>query len=192
MGVFTAGPPTAHRPRTGRLLPGPGQRPARDHRASTRPRSARRSAAPASTRTRRGRTPCTTCSNCRRGDGVQERDGRARPRRRQGRHLGRPGRDQVRGAAARVRPVRRSRSTAATTPPATSAPTCQDMDVIARETRFVTGRSVEHGGCGDSSVLTAYGRVPGHAGRRRAPLGQPDAAPAGGSASPASARSAST
>jgi valine dehydrogenase (NAD+) len=32
-----------------------------------------------------------------------------------------------------------------------------DMDVIARETRFVTGRSVEHGGCGDSSVLTAYG-----------------------------------
>ena len=33
----------------------------------------------------------------------------------------------------------------------------QDMDVIARETRFVTGRSEEHGGAGDSSVLTAYG-----------------------------------
>jgi valine dehydrogenase (NAD+) len=32
-----------------------------------------------------------------------------------------------------------------------------DMDVIARETRFVTGRSVEHGGAGDSSVLTALG-----------------------------------
>ncbi|OZV80128.1 valine dehydrogenase [Micromonospora echinospora] len=32
-----------------------------------------------------------------------------------------------------------------------------DMDVIARETRFVTGRSVEHGGAGDSSVLTAWG-----------------------------------
>jgi valine dehydrogenase (NAD+) len=32
-----------------------------------------------------------------------------------------------------------------------------DMDVVARETRFVTGRSVEHGGCGDSSVLTAFG-----------------------------------
>jgi valine dehydrogenase (NAD+) len=32
-----------------------------------------------------------------------------------------------------------------------------DMDVIARETRFVTGRSPEHGGAGDSSVLTAYG-----------------------------------
>src|ERR671912_551565 len=32
-----------------------------------------------------------------------------------------------------------------------------DMDVIARETRFVTGRSTEHGGAGDSSVLTAWG-----------------------------------
>jgi valine dehydrogenase (NAD+) len=31
------------------------------------------------------------------------------------------------------------------------------MDVIARETRFVTGRSVEHGGAGDSSILTAWG-----------------------------------
>jgi valine dehydrogenase (NAD+) len=33
----------------------------------------------------------------------------------------------------------------------------QDMDVVARETRFVTGRSEAHGGAGDSSVLTAYG-----------------------------------
>jgi valine dehydrogenase (NAD+) len=33
----------------------------------------------------------------------------------------------------------------------------QDMDVIARETRFVTGRSEAYGGAGDSSVLTAYG-----------------------------------
>ncbi|GGM20160.1 MULTISPECIES: Glu/Leu/Phe/Val family dehydrogenase [Micromonospora] len=32
-----------------------------------------------------------------------------------------------------------------------------DMDVVARETRYVTGRSVEHGGAGDSSVLTAWG-----------------------------------
>jgi len=32
-----------------------------------------------------------------------------------------------------------------------------DMDVIARESRFVTGRTVEHGGAGDSSVLTAFG-----------------------------------
>jgi valine dehydrogenase (NAD+) len=33
----------------------------------------------------------------------------------------------------------------------------RDMDVVARETRFVTGRSPEHGGAGDSAVLTAYG-----------------------------------
>jgi valine dehydrogenase (NAD+) len=32
-----------------------------------------------------------------------------------------------------------------------------DMDVIARETRYVTGRSPEHGGAGDSSILTAWG-----------------------------------
>ncbi|MEU5942462.1 Glu/Leu/Phe/Val dehydrogenase [Micromonospora sp. NPDC047548] len=32
-----------------------------------------------------------------------------------------------------------------------------DMDMIARETRYVTGRSVEHGGAGDSSILTAWG-----------------------------------
>jgi len=32
-----------------------------------------------------------------------------------------------------------------------------DMDVVARESQFVTGRSPEHGGAGDSSVLTAFG-----------------------------------
>ncbi len=32
-----------------------------------------------------------------------------------------------------------------------------DMDIIGKETRFVAGRSVENGGCGDSSVLTAFG-----------------------------------
>ena len=32
-----------------------------------------------------------------------------------------------------------------------------DMDIVARETRYVTGRSVEHGGAGDSSLLTAWG-----------------------------------
>ncbi|MER7006871.1 Glu/Leu/Phe/Val dehydrogenase dimerization domain-containing protein [Dactylosporangium sp. NPDC000555] len=33
----------------------------------------------------------------------------------------------------------------------------QDMDVVAKETKYVTGRSESHGGAGDSSVLTAYG-----------------------------------
>jgi valine dehydrogenase (NAD+) len=32
-----------------------------------------------------------------------------------------------------------------------------DMDLVARETRYVTGRSEQHGGAGDSSVLTALG-----------------------------------
>jgi valine dehydrogenase (NAD+) len=32
-----------------------------------------------------------------------------------------------------------------------------DMDVVARECDFVTGRSPAHGGAGDSSILTAYG-----------------------------------
>ena len=32
-----------------------------------------------------------------------------------------------------------------------------DMDIIARECDHVTGRTVEHGGAGDSSILTAFG-----------------------------------
>ena len=34
---------------------------------------------------------------------------------------------------------------------------CQDMDIVARESRFVTGRTEPDGGAGDSSVLTALG-----------------------------------
>ena len=37
----------------------------------------------------------------------------------------------------------------------------EDMDVIARETRYVTGRTTAHGGAGDSSVLTALGVMHG-------------------------------
>jgi valine dehydrogenase (NAD+) len=33
----------------------------------------------------------------------------------------------------------------------------EDMDVVARESRHVTGRTVVNGGAGDSSVLTAFG-----------------------------------
>jgi valine dehydrogenase (NAD+) len=33
----------------------------------------------------------------------------------------------------------------------------EDMDIVARECSFVTGRSPSHGGAGDSSILTAYG-----------------------------------
>ena len=33
----------------------------------------------------------------------------------------------------------------------------EDMDVVARESRYVTGRTLAHGGAGDSSILTAFG-----------------------------------
>src|SRR3954462_4699920 len=33
----------------------------------------------------------------------------------------------------------------------------EDMDVVARECSYVTGRTEAHGGAGDSSILTAYG-----------------------------------
>jgi valine dehydrogenase (NAD+) len=33
----------------------------------------------------------------------------------------------------------------------------EDMEVVARESDFVTGRSLAHGGAGDSSILTAFG-----------------------------------
>ncbi|MGW7520224.1 Glu/Leu/Phe/Val dehydrogenase dimerization domain-containing protein [Streptomyces sp. NPDC054796] len=36
-----------------------------------------------------------------------------------------------------------------------------DMDLVARETRHVVGRSAGKGGCGDTSVLTAYGVLQG-------------------------------
>ncbi|MFD8706519.1 Glu/Leu/Phe/Val dehydrogenase dimerization domain-containing protein [Kitasatospora sp. NPDC059648] len=49
----------------------------------------------------------------------------------------------------------------------------QDMDVIARETEFVTGRSPEHGGAGDSSILTAFGVFQGMRATAQARWGQP-------------------
>jgi valine dehydrogenase (NAD+) len=49
----------------------------------------------------------------------------------------------------------------------------EDMDVIARECDFVTGRTVEHGGAGDSSVLTAYGVFQGMRAAAEASWGAP-------------------
>ncbi len=49
----------------------------------------------------------------------------------------------------------------------------EDMDVIAEECRFVTGRTVEHGGAGDSSVLTAYGLFQGMRAAAEATWGSP-------------------
>lgn len=48
-----------------------------------------------------------------------------------------------------------------------------DMDVIARECDFVTGRTTAHGGAGDSSVLTAYGVFQGMRASAEAVWGSP-------------------
>ena len=49
----------------------------------------------------------------------------------------------------------------------------EDMDVVARECSFVTGRTVAHGGAGDSSVLTAYGVFQGMRASAEALWGSP-------------------
>ncbi|WP_329133390.1 NAD(P)-binding domain-containing protein [Streptomyces sp. NBC_01476] len=48
-----------------------------------------------------------------------------------------------------------------------------DMDVVARENRWTTGRSPEQGGAGDSSVLTAFGVFQGMRAAARAQWGEP-------------------
>jgi valine dehydrogenase (NAD+) len=54
--------------------------------------------------------------------------------------------------------------------------TVSDMDVIARETRFVTGRSAEYGGGGDSGVLTAWGVFQGMRAAAEHVFGEPELA----------------
>ncbi|WP_019632177.1 Glu/Leu/Phe/Val family dehydrogenase [Actinomadura atramentaria] len=49
----------------------------------------------------------------------------------------------------------------------------EDMDVVARESRYVTGRTVAHGGAGDSSVLTAFGVFQGMRAAAEARWGSP-------------------
>jgi valine dehydrogenase (NAD+) len=48
-----------------------------------------------------------------------------------------------------------------------------DMDVVARENRWTTGRSPENGGAGDSSVLTAFGVFQGMRASAQALWGDP-------------------
>ncbi len=48
-----------------------------------------------------------------------------------------------------------------------------DMDQVARECSYVTGRTVAHGGAGDSSVLTAYGVFEGMRAAAEATWGSP-------------------
>ncbi|WP_414168648.1 Leu/Phe/Val dehydrogenase [Streptoverticillium reticulum] len=49
----------------------------------------------------------------------------------------------------------------------------QDMDVVARTNRWTTGRSPENGGCGDSSVLTAFGVFQGMRAAAQTQWGEP-------------------
>jgi valine dehydrogenase (NAD+) len=49
----------------------------------------------------------------------------------------------------------------------------KDMDVVARECDFVTGRSPENGGAGDSSILTAFGVYQGMRACAQATWGEP-------------------
>jgi valine dehydrogenase (NAD+) len=49
-----------------------------------------------------------------------------------------------------------------------------DMDLIARECAYVTGRTTEHGGAGDSSILTAYGVFQGMRASAERVWGTPD------------------
>jgi valine dehydrogenase (NAD+) len=49
----------------------------------------------------------------------------------------------------------------------------EDMDQVARECDFVTGRTVAQGGAGDSSVLTAYGVFQGMRAAAQTTLGAP-------------------
>ncbi|WP_312886982.1 Glu/Leu/Phe/Val dehydrogenase [Actinocrinis puniceicyclus] len=48
-----------------------------------------------------------------------------------------------------------------------------DMDLVARECEFVTGRSPENGGAGDSSILTAFGVFQGMRACAQATWGEP-------------------
>src|SRR5215469_6349364 len=50
----------------------------------------------------------------------------------------------------------------------------RDMDIIARECTFVTGRTAAYGGAGDSSVLTAFGVMQGMRAAAERVWGDPD------------------
>jgi valine dehydrogenase (NAD+) len=52
----------------------------------------------------------------------------------------------------------------------------EDMDIVARECRYVTGRTVPNGGAGDSSILTAAGVFQGMRAAAEHAWGHPDLA----------------
>ena len=181
----------AGRARAGRPLPGPRQRPEGRHRHPLHRPRARPSAAPASTRTpprrRPSRTRSTSRAACRYKNalaGLDHGGGKAVI-------IGDPASRQDRGAAARLRPVRR-------------VPRRPLRDRLRRRhLRRGHGRRrprdpLDHRPLpGERRRRRLLGadrlrRLPGHARLRPAPVGRADRCAAAGSASPASARSATT
>ena len=141
----------------------------RDPLDGSRPRPRRHALLPL--RVDRGRDPRRPQPLAR--DVLQERAGRARPRRRQGRDHRRPDDGQDRGAAAGLRPVRAVAERSLHHRLRRRARTARTWTSIARECDFVTGRTVAHGGAGDSSVLTAYGVFQGMRASAEAVWGAP-------------------
>ena len=123
------------------------------------------------------------------GDGLQERAGRPRPRRRQGRHHRRSRHATSPRRCCAPTAGSSSRSAAATSPRATSAPTARTWTSSPGSAGYVTGRTVPNGGAGDSSVLTAFGVFQGMRAAAEHRWGAP-AWTGAWSASRASARSA--
>ncbi len=96
-----------------------------------------------------------------------------------------PSTDQERGAAARLRPVRRAPSAAATSPPATSAPTSPTWTCVARECRWTSPAAPPRTAArATPPVLTAFGVFQGMRPRPSTSGATPDACAAAASASP--------
>ena len=158
---------------------------------STRPPSGPASAAPASTPMRRPRTRSATSSTSRAGMSYKAALAGPRPRRRQGRDHRRPDEGQDRGAAAGLRPLRAG-----------------DRRPLLHRLR--RGHLLRGHGRRGARVLLRHGpyrrprrrrrlvgahgvrRLPGHARQRRGALGLRRPCPVAPSASPGSARSATT
>ena len=139
--------------RAGRVLPRRRAACARSSR-STPPPWARPSAAPGSTPTPPSRPRSPTCSGCRgrwptRTPSRASTSAAARPSSSATRRPTRPRRCCAPTAGSC------SRSAAATSPRATSAPTSRTWTSWPASARFVTGRTRADGGAGDSSMLTA-------------------------------------
>ena len=188
--AYSPAPTTrVQRPRAGRVLPGQADRPQGDHRHllhRARARARRHPVLPVRQRGGRPRRRARPLP----GHGLQERPRRAGPRRRQGGDLGRPRPDQERGAAARVRPLRG-------VPRRALLHRLRRRHLRRRHGRGRPRDPLRHRPQRSTAApATPRSSPPGACSRACGPRpstsGAPRPWPAAGSASPASARSAST